>query len=280
MKKLLSITLALIMLVAVALTAIPAGAEEIAPTGTDNTLTVTVNGTTTANVKVGNEFIVRVGLNAGAVKIMNGQAQLLYDASHIAFDPHTVDDPTFDPEDADEGEVPDNDVIYYCYPSSIVNANIVMNYGVPNTISYNFTRATGVAVFNNTDKLFARFRFKATAPGTTDISHVIQYMINVDEQQIYYKDQPNAEINPVMAVTIEESEGCIGDIDGDGEISILDATYMQRVTAGVDLSYDVEMSDVTGDKMVSLKDVVITRRYLAGRVVDSPIGNWVFASEA
>ena len=266
MKKLLSITLALIMLVAVAVTAIPAGAEEIAPTGTDNTLTVTVNGTTAANIKVGNEFIVRVGLNAGDVKIMNGQVQLTYDSSKLTFDPYYTDEM----ESVEE----------YCFPASIVDASIVMNYGVPNIISYNFTKAQGVALFNNTDKLFARFRFKATAPGTTEINHVIQYMINVNEERIYYKNEPVAEMAPVEAVTVESAVGCIGDIDGDGEISILDATYMQRVSAGVDLSYDAEMSDVTGDKLVSLKDVVTTRRYLAGKSVDSAIGNWVFASEA
>ena len=270
MKKLLSLALVLVMLAAAVITSIPAGAEEVAPTGTDNILSVSVNGGAPTDVKVGNEFIVRIGINVGDAMIMNGQVHMDYDCSLASFVPVTKYSEYYE---ADMVEA-------YCFPGSILRANVVMNYGAYNTVSYNFTKPDGVSVFNSTDKLFARFRFKAIAPGTMNITHTIQYMINVNEQRIFYKGQPVTEPAPVIVETIEPSEGCVGDIDGDGDITILDATFMQRVMAGEDLTYDAEKSDVTGDKIVSLKDAVIARKYLAGISVSSDIGKWLFASEA
>ena len=58
-----------------------------------------------------------------------------------------------------------------------------------------------------------------------------------------------------------------GDADGDGMISLRDATVMQRSLAGGwDLSEDTcpANMDVNGDGITNLKDVVLVRRYLAG----------------
>ena len=177
----------------------------------------------------------------------------------------------------EEGDEPDAD--YYSFPLSIYRGGLVSNYSVPGIINYNFTKAKGIAVFNDPTQLFARFRFKATAAGTTDISHIIQYMINIDEQRIYYKDEALAPINPYMVITIEPSQGRFGDADGDYDVTIMGATFMQRVAAGADLAYDAATADVTGDNALSLKDAVIVRKYLAGKAVESNVGSWLFASE-
>lgn len=270
MKKLLCLALTLIMIAALTVAAVPAGAESASG---DDVLIVTANGENATEVKVGNEFILRVGLNAGETKILNGQVHMEYDSDLVSFVPHMI---TVVDED---GELSDPEVELYSFPTSIYNSGIVLNYSDLGVINYNFTRAQGVSVFNNTDKLFARFRFKATAAGTTDISHIIQYMINTDEERIYYQSKALAPINPYTVITIEPSDGCVGDADGDLDVTILDATYMQRSAAGVSQSCDLTTADVTGDKKVSLKDVIAVRKYLAGKSTGYDVGKWLFASE-
>lgn len=271
MKKLLSLTLALVMLAAVIFTALPAGATGSG--GANDVLIVSANGTNPTAVEVGNEFIVRVGLYAGDVKILNGQVHMTYDADHLSFVPYAVGGVD------EDGDPIDPMVELYSFPKSICDAGIVLNYSDPGIVNYNFTLARGVAVFNNTDKLFARFRFKATKAGTTDITHLIQYMINTNEERIYYKDQPVEAIGPYTVITVEPSQGCVGDADGDHDVTILDATYMQRAAAGVDLSFDLKTADVTGDSKVSLKDAVAVRKFLAEKNSGYDVGKWLFASE-
>lgn len=271
MKKLLCLALTLIMIAALTVAAVPAGAE---PASGDGVLIVTANGENATEVKVGNEFILRVGLNAGDVKILNGQVHMEYDPDLVSFDPYKVS------VSDGEGGMTDPEVELYSFPTSINNSGIVLNYSEEGVINYNFTRAHGVGVFNTTDKLFARFRFKATAAGTTDISHIIQYMINVNEERLYYQSVALEPVNPTTAVTIEPSNGCVGDADGDYDVTILDATFMQRSAAGVSQSCDLTTADVTGDNKVSLKDVIAVRKYLAGKATGFDAGKWLFASES
>lgn len=267
MKKFLCAALTVMMLVMTALAVVPASAEEAAENS--DVLVITANGENPVEVKVGDEFIYRVGLYAGEQKILDGQVEMYYDSDYVSFVPHKAYSSITESEEVEN----------YSFPSSIVNSGIVFNAGGENTIRYNFSRAMGVAVFNDPSRLFARFRFKATAPGQTDISHIIRYMINVDDQRVYYKNEPSDVINPYMAITIEPSKGCVGDADGDYEVTILDATFMQRVAGGATLDYDVAIADVTGDNFLSLKDAMIVRQYLAGKSVDSNVGTWLYDSE-
>lgn len=272
MKKFLSLTLVLVMLAVAAFTAIPAGAEPDDAAG--NTLAVYANGEYAGSVAVGNEFILRIGLYAGDVKILNGQIHMEYDSTHMSFVPYAVS--VVD----DDGELTDPEVELYSFPKSINNSGVVLNYSDVGTLNYNFTRAEGVSVFNRTDKHFARFRFKATAAGRADITHIIQYMINTNEERVYYKDQASTTINPYTLITVEPSQGCFGDADGDYDVTILDATFIQRTSAGVDLTYDLKTADITGDGRVSLKDAVAVRKYLAGKASGYDVGKWMFTSES
>ena len=277
MKKILCIALALMMLAAVTIACVPAGAEDVdlAQTGDSDVLIVTANGTNPTEVKVGNEFVLFVGLYAGEEKILDGQTHMEYDTEYLSFDPYEV---TISYED--NGEIVEyTGMEYYSFPAKIRDASLVHNYNTPGIINYNFTKASGIKAINDPTKLFARFRFKAVAPGTTDILHDIQYMVDCNEQHIYYKGVALETVNPYMVFTIEPSEGCAGDADGDYDVNILDATYMQRIAAGVDLPSDLKTADVTGDNAVSLKDAVALRKYLAGKPDDNGIGNWLFASE-
>lgn len=257
MKKFLSIILILILAASVLI--LPTHADD-----TDDALIVTVNGANPTRIAVGNEFIIRVGLCASDKKLINGQAKMTYDESVVSFVPAL-------------GE--EEDVESYCFPMTIYNAGLVLNAEWDGLIYYNFSRITGVSVFNNTDKLFAKFRFKATAAGETDITHIIEYMKDVDDRVIYYGCEPSPELKPYTAITLEPSYGCIGDADGDFNVTVMDVTAMQRAAAGVDFAYDPEIADLNSDGSVSLKDALAVCRYLADIATPYPIGKRLFLSE-
>lgn len=57
-----------------------------------------------------------------------------------------------------------------------------------------------------------------------------------------------------------------GDVDGDGSVTITDATIVQKASIGlVDLNEDqIKCADVTGDGRVSISDVTLIQKYIAG----------------
>ena len=66
----------------------------------------------------------------------------------------------------------------------------------------------------------------------------------------------------------------IGDADNDGEVTILDATAIQRTLAGLPVdSYNEDNANCDGDEEVSILDATAIQRWLAGLAdEDSPIG--------
>jgi hypothetical protein len=264
MKKLLCIAMALIMILA---------AVFVVPASADDTLTITAGGKIVGTVKVGSEFLYRIGLYAGEKKVLNGQAHLDYDSTHLSFVPHTasyVDD---------DGETVSS-VDVYSFPAKIRNASLVLNTEYPGQINYNFTKSDGIAAFNDSSKLFARFRFIATRGGTADITNTIAYMIDVNEQQIYYKEQASTTINPYQTITIETPVSLIGDANGDNKITILDATVIQRAAAGVETSYiSVANADTSCDGKVTLRDAMYIKQYLANLYTGYNVGSGIYSSE-
>ena len=257
-KKLLCLILALMLVALSATVAVSAASDG------EDVLVVTVNGANPMRIDVGNEFIVRVGLYAGSSKIINGQCRVSYDSDYLSYVP------VMGVREDEES---------YCFPGSICNSGIVMNSALNGTILYNFSRITGVAAFDDADKLFARFRFKAEAPGTVDITHLIEYMKDLGDHKIYYGCAPDPAIAPYTATTIEPSLGCVGDIDGDYSVTLLDATMMQRIAAGERIALDLGFSDVTGDGAVTLRDAMVIRRYLAGDMTLAEVGKHLYRSE-
>lgn len=260
MKKILSLALILSICVVMMLT-LPVSARS---SENDDVLIVTANGSNPTRIKVGTEFVYRVGLYAGESKLINGQVKMLYDVDHVSLVPVVSDD--------EEEEV-------YSFPPTVRNAGLTYYSGNAGMVRYNFSRVTGVALFNDPDKLFARFRFKATAPGTVDISYKIEYMMDVNERSLVYDSVPDPEVGFYTAVTIEPTVGCIGDADNDDRITVLDATLMQSIAAGRNHAFDDKKADVTDDGAVSLKDALAVRRYLAHKTTPYAVGEWMFASE-
>ena len=68
----------------------------------------------------------------------------------------------------------------------------------------------------------------------------------------------------------------LGDVDGDGDVTILDATYIQRKLAGLPL--DIEFNEVTadadGDGEITILDATAIQRWLAGLPSNDQIGKF------
>lgn len=258
-KKYLAIALALVLLfsaLTVSANAWDQSEDDGAPVSA-GTLKVTVNGKNAAEVKVGDLFVVTVGLYAGDEKILNGQALVNFETKYMSFVP--VEGYSAAQKDRlEEG---------YCFPKSINSSSPVLNYSKPGVINYNFSKAKGADVFNDPSKLFARFCFKATAAGTTDITHDIQYMINASETRIYYKSQPNTEINPYTQISVGKYIPN-GDVNADGKVNGGDSGILSRYYAGW-AGYDsriksMEAADINRDGKVNGADVGILARKVSG----------------
>ena len=72
----------------------------------------------------------------------------------------------------------------------------------------------------------------------------------------------------------EEPSYILGDADGDGDVTIIDATWVQRALAGIEVSSDFNeaAADVDGDGDMTIIDVTYIQRYLAGIDVPYAVG--------
>lgn len=83
-----------------------------------------------------------------------------------------------------------------------------------------------------------------------------------------------------ISITTTKSETdsyILGDADGDGEVSVFDATYIQRALVGIDLPTpcNEKAADVDGDEEMSIFDATLIQRYLVGINVPYAIGETV-----
>ena len=80
----------------------------------------------------------------------------------------------------------------------------------------------------------------------------------------------------IVATGAEVDIAICGDADGDGEVTITDATVIQRTLAGIKSNADPDViarnGDVDGDSKVNVIDVTLIQRKLAGLPVSYPIG--------
>ena len=266
MKRFISLMLALMMLVsAFAVFPLTASAAE-------NTLTVTCRGQVLGEVEVGSEFIFRVKMSSAGYRIYSGQAEVRYDSEHVQLVEHGT---------VSGGSVNMN---AYSFPARVRNASLYTSYfDTKNRVNYNFYRMTGIAAFDISEE-YLKLRFKAIAPGTTELRHYAEifttYVDNKDVR-LFYFDKGNDKLDdiPYMVPSIEPALGLIGDADGDGTVGVTDATYIQYLTAGAQNPYKALNTDANSDGSIDLRDALAILRYKAKMPTDTPIGEWVYASE-
>ena len=102
----------------------------------------------------------------------------------------------------------------------------------------------------------------------------------VDGYTIYgHKDteaQKYADKNGFAFVDLDAPAYILGDVDGDEEATVLDATYIQRYDAGFNIPIEEEdillRGDVDGDEEVTVLDATYIQRFDAGFNTPYPIG--------
>ena len=65
----------------------------------------------------------------------------------------------------------------------------------------------------------------------------------------------------------------LGDVDGDGEVTVMDALAMQKYVSDKPVKdFVVEAADINGDGVVDTNDTILIQKYTAGKTVKYPIG--------
>ena len=77
------------------------------------------------------------------------------------------------------------------------------------------------------------------------------------------------------------SPAILGDVDGDGDVTICDATFIQRAVTSVPLPFVLNESaaDTDGDGEVTIVDATYIQRWLAGLKTNENIGRPIFAAD-
>lgn len=268
MKKILSFMLIIAVLIA-------ACSVFTVNAAANDTLTVTSRGQVLGEVKVGNEFIYHVALDSAGYSVNTCEAELRCDSKYV--------------ELVEYGPVKTGGAVNmdaYCFPKRIRNCALVSNYKADyDTVKYNFSKGSnGIGTFTPEDHYF-KIRLKAIAPGTVEIRHYITKMTTLvpplNLVQLIRFDAGNKDLDPVpySVSGIESAVAYIGDANGDYKLSVLDATFIQRASAGVDVDYNLTNADVNEDGSITLKDALLILRHNAGVDTGTKVGEWIFESE-
>ena len=243
---------------------------DLGDTGADNTLTITCRRQVLGVVEVGSEFIYQVALDSAGYNVSNGQGQLRYDDSYVKIVEYG--------EKRSDGSINMN---AYSFPTRIRNSNLITNYfGEKNTAYYNFSKHSGVGTFTD-DQHYFKVRMKALKAGTVDIWHYSVKFSSGLFTSLIKDDAGNKQLDPIPYTirTVEPAQGYVGDADGDWNLTIMDATYLQRISAGENLTYNEVSADADSDGKVDLLDSLNVLRYHAGKQTKGKVGEWIFASE-
>lgn len=83
----------------------------------------------------------------------------------------------------------------------------------------------------------------------------------------------------ILACTVAAAAGkLVGDADTDGDVTILDATCIQRTLANLPVTaYDEESADADGDGDITILDATAIQRWLASLKPPYPIGQEIGA---
>lgn len=246
---------------------------DIADEGVNNKLIITCRKQIIGEVEVGNEFIYNVALDSCGYSIVAGEGQLRYNDTYATIVEYG--------EPRSSGSINMN---AYSFPTRIRNTNLVTNFfDQKNVAYYNFTKFSGVGAFTEDDHFF-KIRMKAVKPGAVEIRHYAKCFYGrsgSSDIRLIYDDFGNSQLDPIpyTVCSIEPSLGLVGDADGDYALTVMDATYVQRIMAGADLNYSELGADSNSDGTVNLLDALNILRYQAGKQTKGKVGEWIFESE-
>lgn len=81
-------------------------------------------------------------------------------------------------------------------------------------------------------------------------------------------NDPATEDEPILPTWPDmEANGTKGDVNGDGKLSVSDATAIQKYVASIDVEIIAKNADVNGDGKISVADATYLQKVLAGIIV-------------
>ena len=271
MKKAMSLILCLIMVMG-SFTAIPlvASAAEEA--------TVYLYGIggvlqETKTLEVGDEFTVYVALNCSDIQngyICSLSAEQQYTDSVL----EEIDEMTVEGENITFTNL---DEVFPVTKASGTLANteksgrIIYNASTPffNAKAFNF----------NTDaSLLIVTKYRVIAPGEAYINNIITTLACADNNMTIIISRGNVLIDDFTCdVTFTEPVlDILGDVNGDGDVDVLDATLIQRSRVGYSTGVSEEelqrRGDINGDNAIDVTDATLIQRHRAGYDIGYPIG--------
>ena len=107
--------------------------------------------------------------------------------------------------------------------------------------------------------------------GAEVIAVTVNRVLIIPNDGVYSFEMPAADVT-VSAVFEKDEEVLYGDVDDDGEVTIMDATAIQRALANLPNSgYNKAAADVDDDGDVTILDATVIQRWLAGLPTNSLI---------
>ena len=143
-------------------------------------------------------------------------------------------------------------------------------YGTPTWSWNNFDFSNAAAIFycekgDSSQVLNAVVTSEVTREPTSSQDGEITYTATVIFEGKTYTD--------VRYKAIPADSSLLGDVDGDGEVSILDATYIQRYLASLPIdTFNEKVADTDEDGEISILDATFIQRWLAGLSSNEAIG--------
>ena len=182
-----------------------------------------------------------------------------------------------------EGLTPDTEYTFYAriaadgyYPAGLASKGITVRTEKPKTFSLSVTITTQYNIGVPVTMTLMQGDNKIAEATTTDNAYVFENLIsgsytlsvsaNDYEPRQYEITVSDADSEAAVELFMKASaKHLLGDVDGDGAITILDATCIQRQL--VNLSNEVfkeELADVDEDKKITILDATEIQRFLAG----------------
>ncbi|MBE6900433.1 MAG: hypothetical protein E7479_07215 [Ruminococcaceae bacterium] len=119
--------------------------------------------------------------------------------------------------------------------------------------------------------VLAEFRFKALSEnvGTIKLSDA-EYE---GEDTYVCRDDANKIPRRIEIDVVEAASYIVGDVDGDGFSTSMDASFVLQKVAGMDVDISEEAADVDGDGFVTSMDASYILQYVANIITEFPVGN-------
>ena len=133
--------------------------------------------------------------------------------------------------------------------------------------------------FDGDDRAFVRINSDNVAPGTeAELPYTWYNFWDVFDGNGFHWDTAVPKMNASVKITVtpQTYDYLLGDADGDGIVSVIDASVLQRRIAGLPMSFDENTlmhGDVDRNDALEIVDVTYIQRWLANLRVPYEVGN-------